>query len=303
MKQHNKIMRTEIWENDISLNHDSTEPFMNVGLPNQIDEYIYRERWCWRDRFDDVGKFSETLKLDSYPMPCAKDRENYNIGADTDYFLNGLEDFYNLQEMTNTHSLKVNSYLDFGCASGRVLRHFACQSNIENLWGTDINGRHIKWVNEHLPKNIRAIHTSTIPHIPIADNSIDLVSAFSVFTHIDTFETAWLAELHRILTPNGLCYLTIHDENTWETIRSSDEKKFLYAKLEKCVDNIDELVAKELADGRSCFRHTDFGPYRALCFHSQSYIHSMWGRFFEIVDIKPMSHGRNQAVVITRKVS
>lgn len=292
--------RPPIWEDDISLNHDSHEPFQNIAAPSAIPVADFRSRWCWRPRFDEEIDFESVLTRDQYPMPSAADREGYNVGADVDYFLTGLQDYLELLGAATRYGVNIESYFDFGCASGRVLRHFACQSEVANIWGADINGRHIKWIDEHLPKTIKAIHTSALPYFPLADNSITLLSAFSVFTHIDTFESAWLAEIHRVLGPGGLCYLTIHNEDTWESL-GNGQQEGLHARLASYVSDIDDRLAHGLPEGRSCFRYTDIGPYRALSFHSNSYIHSSWGRFFEILEIRSFSHGRHQAVVIGRK--
>ena len=57
-----------------------------------------------------------------------------------------------------------------------------------------------------------------LPHLPIEDGSTALVYGFSVFTHIDEFETAWLAEIRRILRPGGVAYLTINSDDTWKSL-------------------------------------------------------------------------------------
>ena len=144
---------------------------------------------------------SDYASRDCYAIPHARDREGYQVNYDARYFLNGLADYLKIHRAVKKHNVAMESFLDFGCASGRVLRHFCAQSDIANLWGCDINGRHIKWMNDHLPSQLKIIHSHCLSHLPIASNSINVISAFSVFTHIDTFETGWLSEIHRILKP------------------------------------------------------------------------------------------------------
>jgi len=71
---------------------------------------------------------------------------------------------------------------------------------------------------EHLSPAIRCFQSHAIPTLPIPDASIDLVYAFSVFSHIDEFELAWLAELRRVLKPGGIAYLTTHTDHTWSQL-------------------------------------------------------------------------------------
>lgn len=289
------------WEEEIALHHDSSAPFDTVARPADIDLAEYQSSYMWKKLGLDDEQFLRYRDADAHPMPSTEDREGYNRGADRDYFINGLSDYLMLQQASDQYALKAQSYLDFGCASGRVLRHFAAHSDIEELWGADINGRHIKFIQQYLPAHIKAMHTSAIPYLPIADGSIDLLSAFSVFTHIDTFESAWLAEIYRVMSDDALCYLTIHNDDTWQNMWQEGERKFLYAHLERATQNIDELAGKSIPAGRTSFRHTEIGPYRALTFHSNDYIEQNWGRFFEILEIRPFAHGRNQAVVIAKK--
>jgi hypothetical protein len=42
------------------------------------------------------------------------------------------------------------------------------------------------------------------------------VTAFSVFTHINEPEIAWLLELRRILKIGGIACNSVHDEATWQ---------------------------------------------------------------------------------------
>ena len=82
--------------------------------------------------------------------------QNYNAR----YFMTGLADFLKIKQVAQQYQLDLNSYLDFGCASGRVLRHFCAQSEIPNLWGSDINGRHIRWLNDYMPPRLKLVHNN-----------------------------------------------------------------------------------------------------------------------------------------------
>lgn len=294
--------RMPTWEEDISLNHHSIDPFQNGQGPGEMPREAFQ---VWSLLTTDLlGKklLDDFLKNDCYPIPATSDREGYNLNHDATYYLNGLADFLKVMRTVEKFGVTVDSYLDFGCASGRVLRHFCCQTDIPNLWGSDINGRHIRWLDEHLPKKLKLIHNHCLPSLPIADNSLDLITAFSVFTHIDTFETAWLAELYRILRPGGLAYLTVQNEASWEYLRSAGPDQVLVKRLSQQQPNFPRDLQSDLPQHRLDYRHTQLGPYRAIVFHSNEYLHRTWGRYFQIEEIRPLDHGVHQSVFIGRKV-
>ena len=293
-----KNFRMPTWEEDISLNHHSVEPFENLPAPNQMP----------REAFNIVSQLTEELlegvaldqyiANDTYPIPSPQDREGYNANFNASFFLNGLADYLKIHAAVKRHGIAMRSYFDFGCASGRVLRHFCAQSQLQELWGSDINGRHIRWLNEHLPSNLKIIHNHCLPNLQMADCSVDVISAFSVFTHIDIFETAWLAELYRILKPGGMVYLTVQNDDSWRVIQNADASDAILQRLHKFSDQTPELLLEDLPHGRTDFRYTNVGPYRALVYHSNSYLYQTWGRFFEIAEIMPLAHGKYQSVLI-----
>ncbi len=293
--------RMPTWEEDISRNHDTLKPFENSSAPCDIPIENFKLGDFLPKELLGGKSLLEFIKKDHYPIPATTDREGYNPNFDSRYFLTGLSDYLKIATTAKKYDVDIKSYFDFGCASGRVLRHFCAQSEIQDLWGSDINGRHIKWLNDHLPERLKVIHNSCIPHIPIADNSMDVVSAFSVFTHIDTFETAWLAELYRILKPGGLCYLTVHNDDTWKLLQNAGPENGVLSRFRQIDPNFDELLMNDIPKERRCFRYTPVGPYRALVLHSNDYLHKTWGRFFDILEIRGKAHGYIQSVLIGRK--
>ena len=293
--------RMPTWEDDISLNHDSTTPFNNFPAPAEMPIEEFKLGDVLTPEMLGGKSLEEFVKRDTYPIPDVSDREGYNQNFNARFFMTGLADFLKISSAAKKYEVDLQSYFDFGCASGRVLRHFCAQSEIPNLWGSDINGRHIRWLNDHMPSRLKIIHNNCVPQIPIADNSIDVVSAFSVFTHIDTFETGWLAELYRVLKPKGLCYLTVQNDDTWALLQNANDDNGLLKRFREIDPDFDELLAQPIPPERKCFRYTDVGPYRALVLHSNAYLQKTWGRFFDILEIQGKAHGYMQSVLIGRK--
>ncbi len=295
--------RMPTWEEDISLNHSFTEPFTTLPAPSEMPREEFRRRSQLTPELMNGQTMDEFVSRDVLPVPRCADREGYNPNFDSVYYMNGLADYLKVLRAARKCNVSIESYLDFGCATGRVLRHFCSQTEIPVLWGSDINGRHIRWLNEFMPQRLKLIHNHAIPSLPIADHSIDVVSAFSVFTHIDIFETAWLAELYRILKPGGLVYLTVHNDASWESLRAGGEKvqNFL-ERLNSRDPDFTRKLQSDLPDYRLDFRYTPRGAYRAVVFHGNRYLERTWGRFFKVEDIVPLDHGEHQSVFIGRKV-
>lgn len=99
--------------------------------------------------------------------------------------------------------------LDFGCGCGRVARHVLAADGVR-LVGTDLNPKLSAWCRANLPG--RWLDNDPRPPLALADGSIDVVYALSVFTHLyDEGARAWLAELARVVRPGGLALLTVFD--------------------------------------------------------------------------------------------
>lgn len=297
--------RPVAWEEDVSRNTLDSEPFENLPAVTELDASEFQNPNRLRVIEPRLGgdQLEDLIARDPYPIPCADDREGYSPGYDGVYWLSGLEDYLKIMEVANRYDVQPRSVFDFGCATGRVIRHFAAQSDIPEIWGSDINGRHIRWLCEHMPHTVKPIFNHCFPTLPMRDNSVDVISAFSVFTHIDTFETCWLAELRRILHDDGIAYLTVHNEDTWNMIRDQvdNEKNRLVQSMLKIDPSVREKLQKPLPDTRTVYRFAQSGPYRAQVFHSNNYLRQVWGRFFQIEEILPAHHVRQTVLVLRKK--
>jgi len=297
--------RPVAWEEDISRNTLDTEPFNNLPAVGTLEAHQFTNpiRLSAIEPLLDGRELSDLIAKDTHPIPCADDREGYLPGYDGQYWLSGLEDYLKIEQVAKRYGVNPRSVFDFGCASGRVIRHFAAQSDVPEIWGSDINRRHIRWLYEFMPHTIKPIFNHCIPALPIRDNSVDIISAFSVFTHIDTFETCWLAELRRILSDDGIAYITVHNEDTWTAIRESIDDKA--NRLVQSILNIDpsfrDTLMGDMPDTKSVYRFAQSGPYRAQVFHSNNFLKQVWGRFFTIEEILPLHHARQTVLILRNK--
>jgi SAM-dependent methyltransferase len=291
--------RPKTWEDDISRNSLDIAPFEN-GKPissYSVSEFPPLELHLPVDLLE--SPIEAYVARDPFPIPSLADREGYHPNQDIPYWLSGLRDYLKMMSITRPYVTPQSVY-EFGAASGRVLRHVCAQSQIDDIWASDLNRRHVRWLCDHLPQKVKAFHHPSLPSLPIADSSLDLIYAFSVFTHIDTFETAWLAELRRILRPGGIAYVTVHDEDTWRALREAPADNRILTCMRKTANFIEDQLASEMPGEWLVYRHTQTGPYRGLVFHSQDYIARIWGRFFKIVQTVPRAHYLQTVVVLGR---
>ena len=246
--------------------------------------------------------FRKMVLRDNFPIPPDEFREGYCSGRDISYWLHGLVCFLKTMKTVEDHGLQVKSVLDFGSASGRVARHFRNQLDDVTVWAADINPDHIAWLRTHIPRNPKSVLVGELPGLPIADNSLDLVCAYSVFTHIDQQETGWLLELHRVLRPGGMAYLTVHNDDTWAAMRKIDPSNRLIKSMLMTPEFSIEQLQNPIPQGKTVFHFADTGPYRSQVFHSDDYLRQSWGRFFRILEIQPLGH-YNQSVVLLTKIA
>jgi SAM-dependent methyltransferase len=104
----------------------------------------------------------------------------------------------------------VASALDFGCSSGRVLRVLRAAFP-ETAWhGCDPNAAAVTWASQNLP-DIEFFVNDDAPPLPLADGSLDLAYAISIWSHFaPELGLLWFEEMHRLLRPGGQLVMTTH---------------------------------------------------------------------------------------------
>lgn len=287
-----EVPRAAIWENLITLNSDM-EPNFDLLPPAHTHLDSDGRKNEWRDL-----DYVEALKRDQLPIPAIEDREGYYGEDHFSYWASGLLDARYLIEAAELYGTGTGSYLDLGCASGRVLRHMAYECPNIEATGCDINRLHVEWCNAHLPGNCRTFQNNSVPTLPLEDNSVDIVSAFSVFTHIEALETAWLAEIRRVLKPGGIAWLTVHTERT---LKDMDEGWPLWKPTMEHPHTPSLLDMNREFDGnRMVLRWLPDRSYSSNVFYKSEYLVSRWGRILEHIELR-LRFPTFQDVMLMRK--
>ena len=185
--------------------------------------------------------------------------------------------------------------MDWGCTTGRVLRHFAEEAQTSEIWGADIHQPSINWAKASLSPPFHFFVSSSFPYLPFPDNKFSAIYGLSVMTHLVSFRDMWLMELKRILKPDGLLILTIHDEQTIKYLKENLNNPLTsaYKYILRKVD-FDHLLNHEVtvikgAKWSGCY-----------IFFKTDYIRREWGRYLEILEIQPYAEGIQSAVVMKK---
>lgn len=103
------------------------------------------------------------------------------------------------------------SLLDFGCGYGRATRFFARSFGTERIWASDLLDGAI-----HFQRDVLGVHSFASHAVPSKVHwpreCFDLIYVGSLFTHLPrtTFD-AWLEELFRRLSSDGVLLFSVHD--------------------------------------------------------------------------------------------
>jgi SAM-dependent methyltransferase len=105
---------------------------------------------------------------------------------------------------------EIRDALDFGCSSGRVVRVLKAAYPHIQWHGCDPNQPAIAWAGEHLP-DIDFFPSGELPPLPLADASLDLAYAISIWSHFEpSLGLRWFQEMHRVLRRGGHLMITTH---------------------------------------------------------------------------------------------
>lgn len=118
--------------------------------------------------------------------------------------------------------------------------------------------------------------------------------AGSVFTHIDEHLTSWLLELRRLLLPDGVAYVTIHDTHCVRLLLD-EGSVWPLAKQVQSYPEFYDLVGNEAR--KFDIISIGSGPDCNI-FYSTEYITEMLLKFFRIVGVQNEAYGYQTAYLL-----
>jgi len=161
--------------------------------------------------------------VDGPPLPPRRLMVRVAGTADPDWFLRSGRAAYDAIAAAVPLE-RVGSVLDFGCGCGRVTRYWTDFAG--EVSGSDVNAEAVDWCRRNLPF-ARFEPNAIEPPLAFADESMGLVYAFSVFTHLTAeLQLAWRDELRRVLRPGGYLLVTTHGRSYLPRLEPEERARF-----------------------------------------------------------------------------
>jgi SAM-dependent methyltransferase len=254
--------------------------------------YLAR-RFGDRIKSQDAGPIAppELLKTEALMHP---DELKGIVATPENYFASGRREAWTVLttvEKCGADATAIQSVLEFGCGSARVLRHFRYIEGLR-LAGTDANPTPIEWDRKNL-HGIEFSHNRLQPPLSYKDGSFDLIYAISVFTHIPlVWQQAWLDELNRVLRPGGYLLCTVHGDNFINSQLNDDDR----VKLQR-----EGNLTLDARSARASYSTQVLGSWDV--FQSRDSIRKAFGKNFELVCFEREAVGgsRGQDALVLRK--
>jgi SAM-dependent methyltransferase len=202
--------------------------------------------------------------------------------------------------------------LDFGSCWGRITRFFMRDVALANLYGIDV-------VSDFVTE-CRGLFGSTnfdqcnaMPPCHHATASVDLVSAYSVFSHLsERAFLAWMSEFHRVLRPGGVLAFTTRSEvflDYCQHLRDSNTGLSDYtAALAQMIPDVDEareryrsgeflFATGQGLSGGGAMNETFYGE----SFIPEAYVVGALSDRFDLITFKTVGSDYDQALFVLKK--
>jgi ubiquinone/menaquinone biosynthesis C-methylase UbiE len=241
------------------------------------------------------------LAADKDPIPPVALRRGPCADHRTDYWVSGALDAFKVASSFSGDGPLLppgTAALDFGCASGRVLRHLVrLGSDDVRAWGTDVNPNMMAWMRDNLTAPMTLFARGQAPPLPFDDVTFDLVTAFSAFTHFDRDEESWLLELRRVLKPGGLLYATTLGSSVWREI---DDGHVLIQNLGALDEFALQTFGGDMPAPRLAFGLDEGDPYSYTVFRTRAYIQEHWASHFTRFEFLEQCHDFQDVCLLRR---
>ncbi len=161
-----------------------------------------RNHWYGKSWSKPVMHTYETL----YESHAKADLSNQAVGGGDFDVVGRMEmDLLSMEGLKPGHTL-----VDFGCGTGRLAMHAIPALSGGMYIGIDISDTFLKrareLIHQRFPELACAVRwiKQTAPQFPLEDRSVDMICAFSVFTHMEHEDSyLYLKEAARIVRPGG----------------------------------------------------------------------------------------------------
>jgi SAM-dependent methyltransferase len=160
------------------------------------------------EKFLPLFSYTNTALLEGLPDVARIRRVSGPVANQNSYLNGGKTAAERLMILMDHYHSGGRRLLDWGIGCGRVALHFASRPNIA-LTGIDIDRDNLEWCAANLPGRYETV--GLMPPTPFDESSFDVIYSCSVLSHLtEKVAHAWLAELARVLAPDGVALLSFN---------------------------------------------------------------------------------------------
>jgi SAM-dependent methyltransferase len=279
-----------------------------------ISLFQYAAKFSDKEWFEILVKSIQTPVIDGIQMPGFPPDEiqkNF-VGSSGESNLKEAFKFYSEVKSYATklgRSLTPESQiLDFGCGWGRLIRFFLKDVVSENICGIDVDPEMVDICRQ----TVRYGNYSTVkpqPPAGFADNTFDIIYAYSVFSHLsEAVHIQWVEEFSKILKPGGILIATTQARNFIEFCRSlrGQTNDFGWHKALANSFTDTEAALADYDSGKFLYSPTGGGSVRDASFYgeaiiSPAYVKREWSKYLTFCDFVDDPAKCNQAVIVMQK--
>lgn len=161
----------------------------------------------------------------SYPGFPEESVQRAFVGSAYEHALQEADQFYRFTRSARSRfsgRCRARRYLDFGCGWGRFGRFFLRDFHRGDMAGVDVDPEMIDFcIRAGVPGHHLTI--SNDRKLPFADEAFEIVTAYSVFTHLpERLFLYWLSELLRVTARNGIVVFTVEPPRFLDFIAGID---------------------------------------------------------------------------------
>jgi SAM-dependent methyltransferase len=219
---------------------------------------------------------------------------------DSNHFVEtGKASIKDIERILDLYGKKIEDFervLDFGVGAGRIARSLG---NIKELIGVDILPENIEYLQKNMKFGKYFLNFEN-PPLLFEDNYFDLIINHSVFTHINVaHQDAWLAELSRVLKPEGFALLSFHGDMPFDGyvkgLRHNNRSEVALIQEREYLEKGFVWVTDDI------WSDTKFPDWYHTMFQSPQYVLNHWSRWFEILNWNKCGNLNYQDNVLLKK--
>ena len=281
-----------------------------MGMNDLTPEMIALDDSAWLQL---LLRSIETREIDGVTFPAFPRGEVQRRYVGTDYAdtLQEASRFHALVK-ARAHALGIaltrgHKLLDFGCGWGRFMRYFWRDVGTRGLYGCDVGEEAVALCRElGTPGTVDRLYQNG--RLPYADATMDVVIAYSVFTHLpEKPHLHWLAEIARVLRPGGVFALTLEPRRFLDHVAAipADTQDGWAKQLLPFADQVPELK-RRFDNAEIAFMPTGVAGDFASEFYGDAavplgYVERHWSEWFALREYVDDTTRFFQAVLVVQR--